>query len=243
MLDMFYRDPKRWAFTFQTYAFLSRTQAAVQQLRAGDAAYYASAAAGPDDAAADGERASEKRIPPSYVFERSLYSDKHCFATNCFKTGLFNQAEWTVYNDYHAFIMVRALLLCSPSLAATSVSTSHYCFRCIGFAAGSLDLSAHLLGAASLYFSILCLRTKTLACALTASFTFVQRPKPASIEASAAAAPRKQACRCRTSVNCTLATKIGSFRRRLPLRLLPFQQLLRPQDLLKQQQAMTKRQR
>lgn len=110
MLDMFYRDPKRWAFTFQTYAFLSRTQAAVQQLRAGDAAYYAAATA-PDDAAADSKRASEEPVPPSYVFERSLYSDKHCFATNCFKTGLFNKAEWTVYNDYHAFIMVRALLL------------------------------------------------------------------------------------------------------------------------------------
>jgi deoxyadenosine/deoxycytidine kinase len=101
---MFYKDPKRWAFTFQTYAFLSRTQAAVQQLRAGDAEHHALAAA----AAAGSHEGGGEALspPPSYVFERSLYSDKHCFATNCFKTGLFNQAEWTVYNDYHAFIMV-----------------------------------------------------------------------------------------------------------------------------------------
>ena len=124
LLDKFYRDPTRWAFTFQTYAFLSRTQAAVSQLRAGD-----------EDAAAGGG------APPNYVFERSLYSDKHCFATNCYKvprpqpvppflvppsysktglftgnvsamaalpclqTGLFDEIEWRVYSDYHAFIM------------------------------------------------------------------------------------------------------------------------------------------
>jgi len=53
LLDKFYRDPTRWAFTFQTYAFLTRTQAAVSALRAGDAAAGGSSS-------------------PSYVFERSL---------------------------------------------------------------------------------------------------------------------------------------------------------------------------
>mmetsp|Transcript_87836 Transcript_87836/g.175719 ORF Transcript_87836/g.175719 Transcript_87836/m.175719 type:complete len:280 (-) Transcript_87836:284-1123(-) len=82
LLDKFYRDPKRWAFTFQTFAFLSRTQAALSQLR---------------DTSVEGES------PPSYVFERSLASDKHIFATNCFKTDLFDAIEWQVYCDYHAF--------------------------------------------------------------------------------------------------------------------------------------------
>jgi len=94
LLDKFYRDPKRWAFTFQTYAFLSRTQAAVRELRDGDRAFLAA-----------GGVEEKSEAPPSYVFERSLYSDKHCFASNCYKTGLFDDVEWRVYSDYHAWVM------------------------------------------------------------------------------------------------------------------------------------------
>ncbi|CAI7993436.1 Deoxycytidine kinase 2 [Geodia barretti] len=32
LLDMFYREPKRWAYTFQTYACLSRLKAQLRQL-------------------------------------------------------------------------------------------------------------------------------------------------------------------------------------------------------------------
>lgn len=87
LLDKFYRDPKRWAFTFQTYAFISRTEAAVNELRS------------------VGTASSRGGSSTSYVFERSLHSDKHCFATNCFKTGLFDAAEWKVYCSYWAWVV------------------------------------------------------------------------------------------------------------------------------------------
>lgn len=70
LLDLFYGNPTRWAFTFQTAAFLTRAQSAAAALRAPDV---------PADA--------------TWVLERSLLSDKHCFATNCLKTELFTPAE------------------------------------------------------------------------------------------------------------------------------------------------------
>ena len=82
LLKMFYDKPSRWAFTFQTAAFLTRAQAASTALRAADA---------PADAL--------------WVLERSLLSDKHCFATNCLKTGLMEQAEYGVYEDFHTWLM------------------------------------------------------------------------------------------------------------------------------------------
>mmetsp|Transcript_25112 Transcript_25112/g.76225 ORF Transcript_25112/g.76225 Transcript_25112/m.76225 type:complete len:269 (-) Transcript_25112:445-1251(-) len=81
LLDLFYKDQKRWAFTFQTFAFLSRAQAAVDALRFQEDSGQPSSAA--------------------VVLERSLDSDKHVFATNCFETGLFTRAEWAVYSNYH----------------------------------------------------------------------------------------------------------------------------------------------
>ena len=96
LLSMFYREPKRWAFTFQTFAFLSRTQAALKALRAG---CNGSTAADANDAApADASGAV-------IVLERSLHSDKHCFAMNCHQTQLMNDAEWVVYDEYHAWTM------------------------------------------------------------------------------------------------------------------------------------------
>lgn len=82
LLELFYSEPKRWAFTFQTAAFLTRAQSAASAIRAPDA-------------------------PPNatWVLERSLLSDKHCFATNCYKTDLFTLAEWGVYQDYHSWLM------------------------------------------------------------------------------------------------------------------------------------------
>jgi deoxycitidine kinase len=82
LLQLFYGEPTRWAFTFQTAAFLTRAQSAAAALRDPTA---------PADA--------------RWVLERSLLSDKHCFATNCLKTELFTTAEWGVYDDFHTWLM------------------------------------------------------------------------------------------------------------------------------------------
>ena len=73
MLGAFYSDPKRYAYTFQSFAFVTRMMA--QQL------------------------AQEKKIR---ILERSSLSD-HCFAKNCYDNGLMNDVEWAAYEEWWSF--------------------------------------------------------------------------------------------------------------------------------------------
>ena len=67
LLGAFYKDPKRYAYVFQSVAFLSRLSAL--------------------------ERVEAERT----VFaERSPVSD-YCFARNCYETGLLDECEWAAY--------------------------------------------------------------------------------------------------------------------------------------------------
>jgi deoxyadenosine/deoxycytidine kinase len=77
LLELFYSDPKRWAYTFQTYAFLSRLQAQTS--------------AAPDNV-------------DVIVMERSVMADYHIFAKNCYKTGLFSEIEWSLYRQWFAWL-------------------------------------------------------------------------------------------------------------------------------------------
>ncbi|XP_035669597.1 deoxycytidine kinase-like isoform X1 [Branchiostoma floridae] len=83
LLDMFYSDPRRWAFTFQSYVCLSRMR---HQLK---------------PAPGHLETAAE----PVVFYERSVYSDRYCFAANCFSLGTFNETEWNIYCDWHSTMM------------------------------------------------------------------------------------------------------------------------------------------
>jgi len=83
LLDLFYKDSKRWAYTFQSYAFLSRMKA---QLAKQD----------------NVEALASKRFT---VFERSVYSDRVCFAHNCHDAGLISDMEYNIYCDFHTFLI------------------------------------------------------------------------------------------------------------------------------------------
>jgi deoxycitidine kinase len=78
LLQLFYSDPKRWAFLFQVYACYSRMQLCLSELE------------------------MEINAMSCKVFERSLPSDKYIFALNCFKTGLMSELEYKVYREIHA---------------------------------------------------------------------------------------------------------------------------------------------
>lgn len=70
ILSYFYDDPKRYAYTFQSIAFISRTICM-----------------------------REIDNTKDYVFiERSVDSDKNVFAKNCYETGLLSEIEWKLYN-------------------------------------------------------------------------------------------------------------------------------------------------
>lgn len=79
LLEAFYKDTKRWAYTFQTYAFVTRVLAAQKM-----------------------EKESNEDV---LVLERSVYSDRYCFAKNCYEMGVMNALEWELYQEWFAWLV------------------------------------------------------------------------------------------------------------------------------------------
>ncbi len=77
ILEKFYTDTPRWAYTFQTYAFLTRI---AKQQRLLDPACV-------------------------NVVERSVYSDRYCFAKNCFELGVMSGLEWDLYRKWFEWLV------------------------------------------------------------------------------------------------------------------------------------------
>ncbi len=80
ILDLFYKDTKRWAYTFQSYAFISRVQSMLDFQ-----------AQQPDNSVS--------------VLERSVYCDRFCFAKNCYEAGLMSEIEWAIYKEWFAWLV------------------------------------------------------------------------------------------------------------------------------------------
>ncbi len=79
LLERFYADTGRWAYTFQTYAFITRIL--------------------------ERERAALSNMHPFQILERSVFSDRYCFAQNCFELGLMTALEWKLYQEWFAWLV------------------------------------------------------------------------------------------------------------------------------------------
>ncbi|XP_062307868.1 southpaw isoform X3 [Osmerus eperlanus] len=84
LLEMMYQDPKRWSYTFQTFSCMTRLRTQLQPPPA---------------------RLLSSQDAPVQVFERSVYSDRYIFALNMFELGCINATEWSVYQDWHSFLV------------------------------------------------------------------------------------------------------------------------------------------
>ncbi len=80
LLDLFYKDTPRWAYTFQSYAFISRIQSQIEH------------------------EASVTTTEPQ-VYERSVYCDRYCFAKNCFELGFMSALEWSIYKEWFGWLV------------------------------------------------------------------------------------------------------------------------------------------
>ncbi|CBY39111.1 unnamed protein product [Oikopleura dioica] len=78
LLKLFYDDAKRWSYTFQSFALLSRMRL---------------------------QRAPFKPRTVARLSERSIHSDRYIFARNCFETGLMTETEWSIYKDWSTYLL------------------------------------------------------------------------------------------------------------------------------------------
>lgn len=154
LLDLFYNDPKRWTYTFQSYAFLSRMRAQmtpiqimterahdnlktprnVKRHRATGVKMMGPAAKKRRLEAERGDENTQNKpgiptppetpkhdrdgfampAPPktkedkrefiTQFFERSVYSDRYCFASLCHKMGNMSGLEYSIYKDWHTWM-------------------------------------------------------------------------------------------------------------------------------------------
>lgn len=79
LLQKFYEDTRRWAYTFQTYAFVSRVK--------------------------EQEVAMREYPEAVHVVERSVYSDRYCFAQNCYAMGTMSALEWQLYKEWFEWLV------------------------------------------------------------------------------------------------------------------------------------------
>ena len=79
LLDMFYQDMDRWAFTFQIVAFITRAKTWQEVLALTDHSQV--------------------------VLERSIFTDRYVFATNMHRLGSMSDSEWQVYCGLWDFLV------------------------------------------------------------------------------------------------------------------------------------------
>ena len=75
ILQNFYQDPVRWAYTMETLALKMRVKQHI---------------------------AHQNATHPVFI-ERSIYSGYHCFAMNSFKQGFLSSVEWNIYQQWFEF--------------------------------------------------------------------------------------------------------------------------------------------
>lgn len=106
ILEKFYSDLPRWSFTFQMNSFISRAHK-IQK-----------------------ERQPSNNWDPFMLVERSIYTDRHCFAVNCYESGQMTKMEYDIYCKWNDWLSKEfnlrpdgyIYLKCDPTINTTRIS-------------------------------------------------------------------------------------------------------------------------
>jgi len=78
LLEHFYENQDKWSFAFQMNSFISRVKKV--------------------------EDISREYPDNINIVERSVFTDRQCFAKNCFETGKLNEIEYEIYCRWHDWL-------------------------------------------------------------------------------------------------------------------------------------------
>lgn len=84
LLEHFYQDPKRWAYSFETFAMICRVQEHIRE---------------------------QNERNPYRLLERSIYSGHYCFALSGYENGFMSESEWDIYTNWFEFLIPQR---CNP---------------------------------------------------------------------------------------------------------------------------------
>ena len=77
LLEHFYENQNKWSFAFQMNSFISRVNRIDSQ---------------------------KKQECSANIIERSVFTDKYCFAKNCHASGKMNDIEYDIYCRWHEWL-------------------------------------------------------------------------------------------------------------------------------------------
>lgn len=78
LLENFYKDSSRWAYTLENLAMLHRVKDHIE---------------------------IQKKNNPNILMERSIYSGHYCFTKNSYQNGYLNEIEWKIYNKWADYLL------------------------------------------------------------------------------------------------------------------------------------------
>ncbi len=99
LLGYFYADTRKWAFPFQMAIIMNRFKCV--------------------------QNAIKKYPHDILVFERSLHTDRKCFAPNCYEQKGISDIEWDIYVEWWEEFMQTDQLICSENKSTSDVAQQH----------------------------------------------------------------------------------------------------------------------
>lgn len=117
LLEVFYKDRKRWSYTFQNCAFMTRVRVLTNKIKE----WKSNCQENP---------LGSDSIKTSNIFitERSVATDFNVFAKMLYEDGSINKLEWDMYKDWYNFLYVECkisgviYITCPPEKCAERIN-------------------------------------------------------------------------------------------------------------------------